>query len=518
MIDAEEAAAQLAMQTGIYGVWRSAKGTDCTRIGPTARCFCNHPFSDHFFVSPKSPYPICKGCTCRGFAFIPSRPEEVGEWWLPRRKGFNVHTWRAKCRCGHGHDEHDPHTRRCRCGCPVFTSNFACLACDLKWEDHETVFETLRERLAAGRPVGEAFRPLADDAELRDLVFPGGHSADSADAYVPNSLRRAQVPADRGEKGVRIMAASSGGAVRGQELANRRVRSAVGGGAGQAVGCGAARWGKVQNPPDWPPGSGRPAAGHVRGAAAAAAAAGLLGPASGTGRLSYGGGGFGGEEEAAGYELDPNDIGNPFARRAGPSSVLDAVRRPPSGSGAGGGGGGPGGAFGSGSRPGSSSGVRPASTGRAGGRLGSAAGRPAAGGLSPTGAGGGGGGGGGGFAGTSAMSPRGGGPGRPASAGRRPGSSGGGGGAGGGGMMGGAGRGGQPGVLAGGFSVSGVGINPAGLRGAGGGGAGYAAGPGGGAGWDRPGTPQGGSVGMAAAGGGAGGPPQLSSGFRPVYD
>lgn len=66
-------AAQLAMQTGLYGVWRSAKGTDCTRIGPTARCFCNHPFSEHFFVSPKSPYPICKGCSCRGFAFIPSR-------------------------------------------------------------------------------------------------------------------------------------------------------------------------------------------------------------------------------------------------------------------------------------------------------------------------------------------------------------------------------------------------------------------------------------------------------------
>ncbi len=66
-------AAQLAIQSGIYGVWRSAKGGDCTRIAPTARCFCNHPFSDHFFVSPKSPYPICKGCTCRGFAFIPSR-------------------------------------------------------------------------------------------------------------------------------------------------------------------------------------------------------------------------------------------------------------------------------------------------------------------------------------------------------------------------------------------------------------------------------------------------------------
>mgnify|MGYP001807443719 CR=1 FL=1 len=48
------------------------------------------------------------------------------------------------------------------------------------------MFETLRERLAAGRPVGEDFRPLADDPALRDLVFPEGHSADGAEAYVPN--------------------------------------------------------------------------------------------------------------------------------------------------------------------------------------------------------------------------------------------------------------------------------------------------------------------------------------------
>ncbi len=61
------------METGIYGVWRSSKGTDCTRIGPKARCFCSHTYAEHFFVSPKSPYPICKGCSCRGFAFVPSR-------------------------------------------------------------------------------------------------------------------------------------------------------------------------------------------------------------------------------------------------------------------------------------------------------------------------------------------------------------------------------------------------------------------------------------------------------------
>lgn len=39
------------------------------------------------------------------------RPEEIGEWWLARRKGFNVHSWRAQCKCRHGHPQHDPVTR-----------------------------------------------------------------------------------------------------------------------------------------------------------------------------------------------------------------------------------------------------------------------------------------------------------------------------------------------------------------------------------------------------------------------
>ncbi len=81
--------------------------------------------------------PPCPHARSRG-----RRPEEVGDWWLPRRKGFNVAAWRAKCRCGHGHDEHDPGSRRCRCGCAGFASNFVCLVCDMKWEDHETVFLT----------------------------------------------------------------------------------------------------------------------------------------------------------------------------------------------------------------------------------------------------------------------------------------------------------------------------------------------------------------------------------------
>lgn len=111
MMDMEAEAAQWANDHGLYVTYRNSKGNDCTRVGPRSRCFCSHPFSAHTFVSKRSVYPRCTTCACQAFAFVPQRPEEVGDWWMPRRKGFNVHTWRAKCRCGHGHDEHDPTTR-----------------------------------------------------------------------------------------------------------------------------------------------------------------------------------------------------------------------------------------------------------------------------------------------------------------------------------------------------------------------------------------------------------------------
>ena len=59
----------------------------------------------------------CKqgGCKCKAFAWIPSRPEDVGEFWHQRRRDFDPSTWRAKCRCKHTHEEHDPTgMRRCK--------------------------------------------------------------------------------------------------------------------------------------------------------------------------------------------------------------------------------------------------------------------------------------------------------------------------------------------------------------------------------------------------------------------
>ena len=42
------------------------------------------------------------------FRFVPTRPEECGMYWLPRRKDFDINKWRAPCKCNHNHEEHSP--------------------------------------------------------------------------------------------------------------------------------------------------------------------------------------------------------------------------------------------------------------------------------------------------------------------------------------------------------------------------------------------------------------------------
>ena len=197
----EEEAATLALETGVYATWRS-RAAACTRVGPRSLCFCGHSYADHA-IQPSTDNMKAGGftrkpcghgrrkpggekkpssargaarwaCRCPGFAFMPSRPEEVGDYWLVKRRGFNINTWRCKCRCGHTHEEHDPNTRRCRsCGCGAFQSNFLCVVCDKHWEDHDTVFENEQERRAVGLPVGADFLPLALTPDIREAVFRG---------------------------------------------------------------------------------------------------------------------------------------------------------------------------------------------------------------------------------------------------------------------------------------------------------------------------------------------------------
>ena len=89
-------------RTGLYVTWRCEKtGDDCCRVGPSHRCFCGHAYSQHAFASRTSRrgLPRCQQCACKAFDLVPSRPEEVGEWWLPRRTGV---TGSLRCVLGAG--------------------------------------------------------------------------------------------------------------------------------------------------------------------------------------------------------------------------------------------------------------------------------------------------------------------------------------------------------------------------------------------------------------------------------
>lgn len=186
LFDPEREAAIDAIQSGVYIGWRCPEFQhDCIRVCKSSKCFCGHLLSDHASYTGKSVMVPCgvARCECKAFAFIPSRPEEAGEFWLQRRPGYDPSTWRAKCKCKHTHEEHQPTgLRRCRvrgCGCSKFFSNFLCCACDRHWEEHETSFETTSMRKDAGLPYGEAYLPFHEFPELRDVVLTGREDDDS---------------------------------------------------------------------------------------------------------------------------------------------------------------------------------------------------------------------------------------------------------------------------------------------------------------------------------------------------
>lgn len=187
ILNKENEAARLALSTGVYCVWRCMEKPKlsggmndfCCRIGYRHRCFCGHTLANHSTPNQgrSSPGPCpCEaaGCVCRGFQYVPNEPEEIGEGWLTRRANYDPQAWSAKCRCGHGHLDHDPgQGKTChRCGCRRFQSHFLCVVCDQPWEVHVTVFETESARQKAGLPTGAEYFPLANvDWDVRELVL-----------------------------------------------------------------------------------------------------------------------------------------------------------------------------------------------------------------------------------------------------------------------------------------------------------------------------------------------------------
>lgn len=165
-----------ALETGIYVTYYNPdKKMECARVGSKSLCFCGHKYAEHNLkkMKNKNINNPCGKCACKRFRWIPQRPEECGMYWLPRRKGFKLSEWRAKCKCGHGHDCHAPNnpTKCKKCSCFDFYCDFACISCDDRWEHHETIYEYEHDRLMEKKKVGEAWLPLAMNAELQGLIF-----------------------------------------------------------------------------------------------------------------------------------------------------------------------------------------------------------------------------------------------------------------------------------------------------------------------------------------------------------
>lgn len=200
LFEVEKEAALEAAQTGVYVGWRCPEFKwDCQRVGRSSKCFCGHLLSEHDRYNGRSVRVPCKqgGCTCKAFIWIPSRPEEIGEFWFQRRRDFDPSAWRAKCRCKHTHEEHDPTgMHRCRkCGCGAFNSNFLCAACDKHWELHETFFETSEDRKQNGLPTGPDYLPFAEIPSLRNMVLTGEDDGDMS--YMKMQEAIAELPSNK---------------------------------------------------------------------------------------------------------------------------------------------------------------------------------------------------------------------------------------------------------------------------------------------------------------------------------
>ena len=113
-LNLERQAAEESHQSGVYVSWvphpscilgpsaadELKNGTgQCCRVGSSSVCICGHGLHAHKpILKLKSGYnkpPGCSACKrCTGFQYTPQFPEECGQWWLCRRRDFNIIDWR----------------------------------------------------------------------------------------------------------------------------------------------------------------------------------------------------------------------------------------------------------------------------------------------------------------------------------------------------------------------------------------------------------------------------------------
>ncbi|GMI47982.1 hypothetical protein TrCOL_g6323 [Triparma columacea] len=213
MLNAERAGAEYALRTGTYVVFRNVEKEltkrsvlpDCFRLSYDSPCFCGCTLADHLEIGGR-----CKSCrSCRLYKFVYTRPEEIGDGHLVRRRGFNVTKWRYRCECGHTHLDHRGPTGPCKeCGCGGFRGFGLCVSCDGAYKDHEVVVETEEDRRREGRPVGEAYIPLSEAPGLQERVF-GREGGGGGDKDPESMLSRGEISASEYMDLIRTIEAGS---------------------------------------------------------------------------------------------------------------------------------------------------------------------------------------------------------------------------------------------------------------------------------------------------------------------
>ena len=87
-------------------------------IGPSSKCFCDHPYKLHDYLNSTNGKVKCKnpGCKCINYSYIPIHGSQD-----------------FKCACKHSYQVHDLVKKTCNsCACKGFTSSWSC-TCGFKF-------------------------------------------------------------------------------------------------------------------------------------------------------------------------------------------------------------------------------------------------------------------------------------------------------------------------------------------------------------------------------------------------
>jgi hypothetical protein len=136
--------------------------------------------------------PACcqRGCNCKEFRYVPCYPEECGQWWLRRRKDFNIVDWRKvskwfppSIRIYYLSDDALFEPQRVRSN----PDEYACVGCNLKVTDHETLIETRDQRLARhpDAKIDEDYYPLDEYRTMGDEIEQNVEAQQSLSYPVP---------------------------------------------------------------------------------------------------------------------------------------------------------------------------------------------------------------------------------------------------------------------------------------------------------------------------------------------